>query len=176
MWKSARRLALAVPIALGVAGGALFLRRAIDAYGNASHHWPRSFIAGLALIIGSLAVSVIVRLAWAPRSRAAWAEFARHLWSALPLVTAMCFIVPSVILAAGFKLAGSPRWDDYSGTAMLWLAWSLLAAVIIRLLWAVVSPERVLPRWLALVVLLTLAMGAAMIWLCLQVVAAMGGP
>jgi hypothetical protein len=52
----------------------------------------------------------------------------------------------------------------------------LLAALVIRLVWAVAVPGPFLPRWLALCLLLVIALAAARIWLLLHMVTATGGP
>jgi len=68
----------------------------------------------------------------------------------------------------------SPTWDDYAITGGAWLGAGLGASILFRLVAASVSPERFLPRWLAIVLLTIITIGVLWLLLILLMASAWG--
>lgn len=108
-----------------------------------------------------------------PRSRVG---SSRNRW------TLIVFIPTAFIAVVCFGLAGwhawatgSTKWDDFLIVGIGWLIAAAASAMLLRLIWAVIAPERLLPRWLALL-LCALSMIAALFMLLVYWMASAWGP
>ncbi len=97
----------------------------------------------------------------------------RNLCSVLPVLTATP--VALVFFGRGLwaHLINSSWWDDHIFVALSWLLGGCGTGVIIRLVFAAVFPERLLPRWFAIVVLGMVTILAARVAWRLGIAAAM---
>ncbi len=68
----------------------------------------------------------------------------------------------------------TPKWDDHGIMGLAWLTSGVGSAITVRLILAVIWPERWLPRWLATVLLVLIAIGAGVIGIYMMWAAAWG--
>ncbi|MEE8156190.1 MAG: hypothetical protein V3T53_14650 [Phycisphaerales bacterium] len=90
----------------------------------------------------------------------------RNLCSVLPALIASPAVLVFSSRGLWALLVKSSWWDDHIFVALSWLLGGCGTGVIIRLVFAAVFPERLLPRWFAIVVLgMVTILAARVAWL-----------
>jgi len=92
--------------------------------------------------------------------------WSRNLWTLILFIPCALVAVVSVGMSAWWGLVRDHSiWDDYAIMGAVWLAAAIGASMLFRFSCAAISPERFLPRWLALLLLAAIVFGA--LWILL---------